>query len=144
MYALGCYRGGWSSGSCKDEHPRDGNPDRWPSSIAKLKTTRWFLGRNNRAGHSLYRVSMRNRSGIPEARLEEILPNITDLEFAYRLEGAEQYVSAGSITEQDWLSNRVSAVKIGVTVASPQKIHGVYPERRLEHVVAVRSSEQSD
>lgn len=143
-YALGCYRGAWSNGDCKDEHPQDGSPDRWPSSIAKLKATRWFLGRNDRAGHSLFRIAVRTRNGTPEAKLEEVLPNITDLEFTYMLDGTKQYVGADAITDEDWRSGRVSAVRIGVTVASPQKVHGVSPERRLEYVVAVRRNEKAD
>lgn len=140
-YAFGCYMGAWESGDCDDENPKDGQPDRWPATIAKLRMSRWYIGANARGGRSLYRSSLRNAAGVLGVQSDEVAEGVQDMQLSYLVEGASQYVEAASVAAGDWTSNRVTAMRIDLTLVGNEPVgtDGSPLQRRLTHVVTIRN-----
>lgn len=140
VHAFGCYLGRWQVSDCADEQPPLGSPDRWPALLAPMKSTRWFLARNSEGASSLYRATVRTLNGTPSPQVDEILANVSELEFVYLRRGSGTYLSASALTPADWATNDIIAVRVALTIASPHRVAGSVPKRRLEHVVAIRSN----
>lgn len=125
--------------------------------IARYRAVTWFIGNNGRAtegGTSLYRVLYDGRAlhpptePAPNPRVEEILPGITQMTLAYRVVGGGDFVSA-DIPAPD--PNRISAIRIGLTMESTQ-MRGMTGDARLlgsdgrmkrefTHIIALRNIE---
>jgi type IV pilus assembly protein PilW len=140
-YAFGCYMGAWETGDCADENPKDGEPDRWPATIARLRMSRWYIGANTRGGRSLYRSSLRNTGGVLGIQQDEITEGVRDMELTYLVDGAAQYVDASSVAASDWTSNNVIAMRIDLTLIGNEPVgtDGSPLQRRLIHVVTIRN-----
>ena len=140
-YAFGCYMGAWGAGDCDDENPKDGAPDRWPATIARLRMSRWYIGANTRGGRSLYRSSLRNTAGVLGIQRDEITEGVRDMELTYLVEGADQYVDAASVAASDWASDNVIAMRIDLMLIGNEPVgtDGSPLQRRLVHVVTIRN-----
>jgi type IV pilus assembly protein PilW len=138
-YAFGCYMGAWEAGDCDDENPKDGAPDRWPATIARLRMSRWYIGANARGGRSLYRSSLRNMAGVLGVQRDEITEGVQDMELTYLVDGATQYVDAASVAAADWTSDSVIAMHIDLTLIGNERVDGSSLQRRLIHVVTIRN-----
>ena len=140
-YAFGCYMGAWEAGDCDDENPKDGAPDRWPATIARLRMSRWYIGANARGGRSLYRSSLRNTAGVLAVQRDEITEGVQGMELTYLVDGAGQYVDAASVAADDWMSNRVVAIRIDLALIGNEPVgtDGSPLRRRLTHVVTIRN-----
>jgi len=71
----------------------------------------WYIGNNGRpdtGGRSLYRVT---RAGA-----EEVAEGVRDMQLAYLVSGALDYVAAGAVA--DW--SRITAVRVDMTFEAPQ------------------------
>lgn len=127
-----------SGGNCKDSlntkpaacsdvpyvYPRN-------SVVSQLHGTRWFVADNGRGGRSLFRV-------VDNGAKEEMVEGVADMQLEYLLgAGAASYVGAAAVS--DWTA--VTAVRIALTSQSSEATGtGNAPlQRRLEHVVALRS-----
>ncbi len=120
-----------------------------PGMLAKLRATRWYIGYNSRTtgmgqpSRSLYQSSVVNTAGTLTIINNEITQGVRDMQLSYLLLGANTYVDAASptITAADWLSDKVVAVKIDLTLEGDDRIatSGAALQRHLEHTVAIRN-----
>ena len=118
-----------------------------PGMLAKLRATRWYIGYNSRTtglgqpSRSLYQSSVVNTGGTPTIVNNEITQGVRDMQMYYLLLGANTYVDAASVAAADWLSDKVVAVKIDLTLEGDERIatSGAALQRHLEHTVAIRN-----
>ncbi len=119
-----------------------------PSQLAKLRATRWYIGYNGRTtelgqpSRSLYQTNTFNNAGTPKVRNDEITQGVRDMKLYYLLTGATSYVDAdpASIAPAVWLTDKVVAVKIDLTLEGNERIAGGPAlQRHLEHTVAIRN-----
>ncbi|PCD00819.1 hypothetical protein [Halopseudomonas pelagia] len=87
--------------------------------IAKLNSTAWYIGDNNRpdeGGRSLYMAKLGvNASGNAELIPIEIAAGVTDMRLRYRLRGGAEFVDADAVGSQ-WAE--VNAVEITLDLLS--------------------------
>lgn len=88
------------------------------SVVAKITSTRWYVGANDSGGRSLFRASMNNTgsSGTPDTVVPvEIVRNVEGMELVYMVTGTSNYVPAASVS--NW--SAVRAVRIRLLLAAP-------------------------
>lgn len=101
--------------------------------VSEVHATRWFIAHDAHGGLSLYRAMLRNNGGTLEAPPEEIVRGIDGLDLAYLSKGAIAYSSAPA----SWAN--VVAVRVRMHITGADRIDGAPIERKIEHVVAIRS-----
>lgn len=120
-----------------------------PAALARIQTSRWYIGNNARGGHSLYRARLVNRTAtltpdIVEA--VEIAEGITAMQLQYRSNGSTAWQDASAVA--DW--TLVNAVRINFTAQGTEgALSGGYLagtdgnvlNRPVSHVVAIRNRE---
>jgi type IV pilus assembly protein PilW len=79
--------------------------------LNRLSAHAWYIGYNPRNTRSLYRINLSGSS----AQIEEVTPDVFDLQVDYLAQGSNSYVNASSIT--DW--NQVIAVRLEITTQDP-------------------------
>jgi type IV pilus assembly protein PilW len=79
--------------------------------LNRLSAHAWYIGNNPRGTRSLYRINLSGSS----AQIEEVTPDVYDLQVDYLAQGSNSYVNASSIT--DW--NQVIAVRLEITTQDP-------------------------
>ncbi|GAB3091917.1 PilW family protein [Lysobacter terrae] len=145
-YAFGCYQGKFSGGGCDgdDDGIKNEAEDRWPAIIAKLRTTRWYIGANDRGGRSLFQSTLRNNAGALAVENNEVVEGVRDMQLRYLLSGATNYVDASSLAAADWSSDRVVAISADLTLegVDPAGIDGNALRRHLQLVVTIRNHAQ--
>jgi len=93
------------------------------SQIAKLNAVDWFIGNNPLAGRSLYRVALANSSGVPTPVAQEMVRNVTDLQFNYHVAGADSFTTATAVTTAgNW--GTVNAVRVTLRLQSTEQLAG--------------------
>lgn len=139
-YAFGCYMGLWAGGVCDDGDPAT-NPDTWPSTVAKLRMTRWYIGGNARGGRSLWQASLRNSAGVLSVEKNEIAEGVQDMSLTYLVRGGNDYVDASAVTAANWENGDVVAVRIDLSLEGTEAVgtDGNALQRRLIHTVTVRN-----
>lgn len=87
------------------------------SQVGRFFASDWYIGQNLRpdeGGRSLFRRRLAPGGTV---LTEEIVAGVTDLQFAYRLEGADDFEEdAGALSAADW--REVTAVRVQLTVDS--------------------------
>ncbi|MFC5577662.1 prepilin-type N-terminal cleavage/methylation domain-containing protein [Lysobacter niabensis] len=146
QYAFGCYQGKFSGGGCDgdDDGVKDEPEDVWPAIIAKLRLTRWYIGANEKGGRSLYQSSLRNNAGVLTVDNNEIADGVRDMGLKYLLAGASDYVDAAAVTATDWVSDRVVAVRVDLSLEGTDAVgtDGKPLQRSLQLVVTIRNHAQ--
>lgn len=135
-YRFGCaYGGSDATIDCSlDEN-------KWAAYVARLQALRWYVGCNGRAdcadaaGRSLYRSRLDTSGATPVVEHDEIAEGVTGLSLAYLVDGEDAYVAPAAVS--DW--RQVVAVEVGLDLTSQDLVDGSPVQRRLTHVVALRS-----
>ncbi len=114
------------------------------SSIARLMSTIWYVGRNGRSdggGSSLYRVRLGD-GGV--TLTEEIVAGIADLQITYHRRDTDSWDTAASLTTANW--SIVDAVRLNLKVVSTDTSVTSNPttnsnlmERSLTQIIALRN-----
>ena len=97
--------------------------------IGRFTAVGWYIGNNGRpetGGRSLYRVT---RNGI-----EEVAEGVRDMQLSYLVNGAANYVDAGTVTAAEW--PLVTAVRFDLTFESPDTGINAANGQRLARNVA--------
>ena len=94
-----------NSKSCK-EYGRN-------SMITRFRGTRWYVGRNAQGRGSLYRMNLANSTSGSTVVPEEITDGVENMQLAYLVDGANDYVNAGPTV--DW--KQVKAIRVVMTLA---------------------------
>lgn len=109
--------------------------------LARLNASQWYVGQNGRGGTSLYQSVVTNAgTGMTH---QEVLEGVSGLEFAYLLDGANNYVPAASVGAANspaWA--RVRAIRVNVQLESETAggtTDGDPLRRSLSHVVTLRN-----
>ncbi|MEO6139061.1 MAG: prepilin-type N-terminal cleavage/methylation domain-containing protein [Luteimonas sp.] len=120
--------------------------DNPPAVIAKLKATRWYVGYNGRTylgqpSRSLYQTTLTNNSGNAGTVTNEITEGVRDMQLKFLLAGATTYVDPGTVTAADWLTDKVVAVNLDLTLEGSDRVStdGTVLSRHLEHTVTIRN-----
>jgi len=120
-----------------------------PASVARVATSRWYIGNNGRGGRSLYRSRVTNTSGTEtpnNVAPEEIAEGVRDMNIHYLSAGGTAYATADAVT--DW--SQVAAVRVELVfegtagALSGSYIQGTDGEalsRSVTNVVALRNRE---
>lgn len=116
------------------------------SIIAKLRATRWYIGYNGRTyngqpSRSLYQSTLQNTGGVLSVVDNEITEGVRDMQLRYLLTGASDYVDAATVPAGDWLTDKVIAVDIELTLQGQDRVStdGTVLERKLNHIVTIRN-----
>lgn len=89
--------------------------------VARLSAADWYVA-SSEGGTSLYRMSLTtNAAGASVIRADEMVRNVTALQFGYHLAGSASYLSADKVT--NWAN--VDAIQINLTMASTDSRAGV-------------------
>ena len=157
-YAYGCATGvrGQNCPSpdtrkCKDNSQTDaqsldpvtGSCRPWSATVAKITSSRWYIGNSmtlrpdGTRGRSLFRVGATNSGGSIVQQRQEIATDVESLTLAFLPDRATSYQSAASIT--DW--DAISAVRITLALSSPEAVgtDDTRLQRSIEHVVTLRN-----
>ncbi len=97
--------------------------------VGRFVAVGWYIGNNGRpetGGRSLYRVT---RNGV-----EEVAEGVRDMQLAYLVEGAADYVTADAVAAANW--ERVTAVRFDLTFESPDTGINAGNGQRLARTVA--------
>jgi type IV pilus assembly protein PilW len=97
--------------------------------VGRFVAVGWYIGNNGRpetGGRSLYRVT---RNGV-----EEVAEGVRDMQLAYLVEGAADYVTADAVAAANW--ERVTAVRFDLTFESPDSGINAGNGQRLARTVA--------
>ncbi|MDE2308876.1 MAG: prepilin-type N-terminal cleavage/methylation domain-containing protein [Xanthomonadaceae bacterium] len=88
------------------------------SQVFKLAATDWFIGNsaNAASGRSLYRMYLVNNAGTPTATVQEMVPDVTDMQILYHQSGGTGFVTATTIGAANW--TKVDAAQVTLTVQS--------------------------
>lgn len=120
-----------------------------PAALARIQTSRWYIGNNARGGRSLYRARVVNRTATATPDLVdaiEIAEGISEMQLQYRSNGATVWQDASAVA--DWTV--VNAVRVNFTAQGTDgALSGGYLEgtdgevlsRAISHVVAIRNRE---
>lgn len=120
-----------------------------PAALARVHTSRWYIGNNPQGGRSLYRARLVNRTVTSTPDIvdpTEIAEGITAMQLQYRSGGSTAWEDASAVA--DW--TRVNAVRVNLTASGTEgALSGGYLdgtdgevlERDLTHVVAIRNRE---
>ncbi len=135
-YRFGCAYGGTDATiDCSlDEN-------KWSAYVARLQALRWYVGCNGRAdcasaaGRSLYRSRLDTSGAAPVVKQDEIAEGVTGMSLAYLVDGEDAYAAPGAVA--DW--RQVVAVEVSLELTSSELVDGSQVQRRLSHVVALRS-----
>ena len=95
-----------------------------------METAAWFVGTRNRV-NSLYRVVVI----AGQQRVEEIIPNVADLELQYLVEGTANYVDANP--GLNW--ERVMSVRAVLTLEDNPEMPVAINMRQISQVVNLRN-----
>lgn len=110
------------------------------SQISRLAANDWYLCNNAQGGTSLCRISLQSSGGNAGTVAQEMVRNVTRLQFTYHVNGAANYVTAGTLTATDW--PKVDGVLMNLTLASTSKRAGTDAKpltRTLSAAVAIRN-----
>ncbi|HEU0153018.1 MAG TPA: prepilin-type N-terminal cleavage/methylation domain-containing protein [Arenimonas sp.] len=140
-----CFTPQAGAGSC-------GEDSSVPAFVSRAVSIRWFVGNNARAGRSLYRVVLANRSNTntPDVELSrvEVAEGVDDLQITYLEAGSNAYTAAAGVA--DW--SRVLAARLEVRLEGTQgalsnrEVQGTDGNalnRTVTHVVALRNREST-
>ncbi len=107
------------------------------STVAKVSSTRWYVGNNDEGGTSLFRQTRRS-SAAGEAS-EEVVRGVVGMELDYLLPGATGYVAASAVPALQW--NEVVAVRVVLDLEGDDRVgsNGQRIERRLAYVASLRN-----
>lgn len=106
--------------------PQDG------AFVMPMETAAWFVGTRNRI-NSLYRVVVI----AGQVRVEEIIPNVEDLQLQYLLDGTANYVDANLIPLPNW--QLVVSVRAVLTLADNPARPTALGMRQITQVVNLRN-----
>jgi type IV pilus assembly protein PilW len=98
--------------------------------VMPMETAAWFVGTRNRV-NSLYRVVVI----AGQQRVEEIIPNVADLELQYLVEGTANYVDANP--GLNW--ERVMSVRAVLTLEDNPEMPVAINMRQISQVVNLRN-----
>jgi len=79
--------------------------------ITKLSAHAWYIGANPRGSRSIYRINLIGSS----PQIEEVVPDVHDLQIDYLVRNASDYVTATAVS--DW--NNVIATRVALTTRDP-------------------------
>jgi len=102
--------------------------------IARWNPVRWYLGDNGRDGTSLYRMTLEG-NGESVTR-QEMVEDITALEFRYLLAGASEAVPLSGVGGR-W--DEVVGVRINITASGNSRVEGEPLQRNAVHAVHLRN-----
>ena len=133
-YKFGCFNGQTlPGGAC------DGGT--WPATLAKMTAGRWYIGTNDHGSRSLYHAVLANSGGIATTRADESAEGVQDLQLTYLLDNATKYVDADDISAADWDGDKVTAVRMLMTVNDSERsgTNRTQVSRVLEHTITFRN-----
>nr|WP_165942433.1 PilW family protein [Luteimonas terricola] len=120
-----------------------------PAALARIQTSRWYIGNNARGGRSLYRAQLVNRTATLTPNIVdavEIAEGIGAMQLQYRSNGSTVWRDATAVA--DWTI--VNAVRVNFTAEGTEgALSGGYLDgtdgdvlnRSVSHVVAIRNRE---
>lgn len=104
----------------------NGNPYQFGpnSQIFKLAATDWFIGNSINAAsrRSLYRMYLVTIGGTPTPTVQEMVPDVTDMQILYHQKGGTGFVDATTIGAANWAT--VDAAQVTLTVQSTDQRAG--------------------
>lgn len=132
-----------SQSDAESLNPVTGSCRPWSATVAKLTSSRWYIGHSmtrrpdGTRGRSLFRIGPTNSGGTIAQQRQEIAADVDNLTLAYLPEGGTNYLSAAAVT--DW--DAISAVRITLALSSPEAVgtDGGRFARTIEHVVTLRN-----
>lgn len=128
-------------GNLSDDFKNAGAAWAYPAGtiISRLRALEWYVGKNDRGGTSLFRRQLTYPAGLGPTmgEPEEIIPDVTDLQFRYFTRGeAEPDDVPASWPE-------VTAVEVALVMEAADtrtsSVDGELIQRRLVHVIALRN-----
>lgn len=90
------------------------------AQLAKLSAVDWYIGNNQTAGQSLYRVTLGNVGGTPTASSQEMVRNVTDMQISYLVNGGSKFEAATQVA--NWFD--VKAVRVTLNFQSTNQRAG--------------------
>jgi len=106
------------------------------AQITRWNPQRWYLGHNGRGGTSLYQMSLDgNGQGVTR---QEMVEDITALEFRYLLAGASEYVPLPAVAG-NWAAVIGVRIELEVTAARVKDDVGDELTRTAAHTVSLRN-----
>jgi type IV pilus assembly protein PilW len=112
------------------------------SQITKLQAVDWYIGNNPQNGKSLYRLALASNASTATVTTsaQEMVRNVTNMQIAYHLGGAKNFVNAAAIGT-NW--NAVDAVQLQLQFESTDTHAGTKSNqpivRRLSSTVTLRN-----
>ncbi|TXH65797.1 MAG: hypothetical protein E6Q88_13200 [Lysobacteraceae bacterium] len=112
------------------------------SMVTRMRSVRWYIGRNPNGGNSLFRSTMTSSSGSIAAQPQEIVEGVNNMTLQYLLRDTGDYVDAGAIPANRWRD--VVAVRVNLALASRDRagVNGAALQRTLDHTVTLRNRMQ--
>lgn len=91
------------------------------SQMSPLTATDWYIGNNPVGGRSLYRRTLVNTAGTPTPTAQEMVRNVTDMQLAFHIAGADSFVSAATVAG-NWAT--VDAVRMTLSLRGSDRATG--------------------
>lgn len=91
------------------------------SQMSPLTATVWYVGNNPVGGRSLYRRTLVNTAGVPTPTAQEMVRNVTDMQLAFHIAGADSFVSATTVAG-NW--GTVDAVRMTLSLRGSDRATG--------------------
>lgn len=101
--------------------------------VSAVQATRWYIGHNGHGSLSLFRSSLRNIDGTPQAVTEEIVRGADGLNLTYYERNGITY----NATPADW--SKVVAVRVQMHLTGEDRIDAGHVTRETDNVVALRN-----
>jgi len=106
------------------------------SQITRWNPVRWYLGHNGRGGTSLYQITLDgNGQGVTR---QEMVEDVSALEFRYLLAGASEYVSLSTVGG-NWATVIAVRIELGVSAPNVEPEDGNILTRTAVHTVSLRN-----
>lgn len=91
------------------------------SQMSLLSASDWYVGNNPVGGRSLYRRTLVNVAGVPTPTAQEMVRNVTDLQLAFHVAGADSFVNAATVAG-NWAT--VDAVRMTLNLRGSDRATG--------------------
>ncbi len=109
------------------------------SMVVRLHAVRWFVGTTPDGGRSLFRSTLINQTGVPQARDQLIAEGVQNMQLQYLLEGGAGYVDATAVLPNQWRDVTAVRVNLDMLSADDAGVGGTQLSRRIAHTVTLRN-----
>ena len=110
------------------------------SMVVRIHAVRWYIGRSNDGGNSLFRSTLINTGGVLNPQAQEIVEGVDNMQLQYLQRGAGDYVDAAAVT--NW--NNVTSVRVVLNLTGRDQagVGNTQLQRVIAHTVTLRNRMQ--